>query len=402
MALTKFTDAAGREAWQDESGRVFTEGGTRDTFYNVNDWNTRQTQKYGTSSSSASSTPSYSNTFSKDAGMDFTSIANSLKGFYSGDTAKYEAELSKNAEAIKKASEEAAAAKKAQIPLVQNIYSKLAAELALQMEEEQGVKKQEKTEGIASMDEEAARSGFETGTGFEAAMRRNLADKYDKQIAQVANKWGIQRERLAAEEIKSIKDLEAEAAMAISQGNSEVADINKSLIGIKQNEQSLIQSATINIMNAQNDREAQYQNQIYQNALLDLKERELDLQAQKIQIDAQNAGSKDRVQIVQGGDGEMYVVNLDTGEKTPLGVQGGTDRETQYQQDLSQALKDLDGVPSKDRDAKAKEVQNAFAKAYPDKAGNTATALTKYYGSSTNESVLTNLYNWLSGNSGGF
>lgn len=46
-SLTKFTDAAGREAYKDNAGMVFTEGGNRATNYSVNDWNTRQTEKYG-------------------------------------------------------------------------------------------------------------------------------------------------------------------------------------------------------------------------------------------------------------------------------------------------------------------------------------------------------------------
>lgn len=65
MALTKFTDAAGREAWKDTSGKVFTEGGKRDTFYNVDQWNQRQTQKYGAAkpSTGEGDLPSYLNNF---------------------------------------------------------------------------------------------------------------------------------------------------------------------------------------------------------------------------------------------------------------------------------------------------------------------------------------------------
>lgn len=45
--LTKFTDAAGREAYKDTSGMVFTEGGNRATNYSVDNWNKRQSDKYG-------------------------------------------------------------------------------------------------------------------------------------------------------------------------------------------------------------------------------------------------------------------------------------------------------------------------------------------------------------------
>ena len=53
--MRQFTDAAGRTAWVDANGMVFTEGGTRPTYYNVNDWNERQIKKYGSSGSSSSS-----------------------------------------------------------------------------------------------------------------------------------------------------------------------------------------------------------------------------------------------------------------------------------------------------------------------------------------------------------
>lgn len=47
MALSKFTDSAGREAYKDERGQVFTEGGKTSTGYNESAWNQRQQNKYG-------------------------------------------------------------------------------------------------------------------------------------------------------------------------------------------------------------------------------------------------------------------------------------------------------------------------------------------------------------------
>jgi hypothetical protein len=48
MALTKYKDAAGRDAWLDTStNMVFTEGGGNPTFYNKQDWDARQIKKYG-------------------------------------------------------------------------------------------------------------------------------------------------------------------------------------------------------------------------------------------------------------------------------------------------------------------------------------------------------------------
>ena len=64
MALQKFLDSAGREAYKDDKGMVYTTGGSTATNYNVNDWNTRQSQKYG-SSSSSSSDNNFSNTINQ-------------------------------------------------------------------------------------------------------------------------------------------------------------------------------------------------------------------------------------------------------------------------------------------------------------------------------------------------
>lgn len=49
MAKRLFTDAAGREAYVDENGMVFTEGGNNPTYYTLDDWNARQAKKYGSS-----------------------------------------------------------------------------------------------------------------------------------------------------------------------------------------------------------------------------------------------------------------------------------------------------------------------------------------------------------------
>jgi hypothetical protein len=56
MALKKFIDAAGREAYLDEAtNMVYTEGGNNPTYYDLNSWNTRQSKKYGTTGATSSS-----------------------------------------------------------------------------------------------------------------------------------------------------------------------------------------------------------------------------------------------------------------------------------------------------------------------------------------------------------
>lgn len=47
MALTKFLDSAGREAYKDTQNNVYTEGGKNPTYMDVNQWNQRQLNRYG-------------------------------------------------------------------------------------------------------------------------------------------------------------------------------------------------------------------------------------------------------------------------------------------------------------------------------------------------------------------
>lgn len=67
MAMTAFTDSAGRTAYKDSSGNVYTEGGNRATGYNEAGWNARQSEKYGgsTPSSTGADTGEYSDYLKK-------------------------------------------------------------------------------------------------------------------------------------------------------------------------------------------------------------------------------------------------------------------------------------------------------------------------------------------------
>lgn len=344
MAMQKITDAAGREAYYDSANdRVYTEGGNRDTYYNLKDWNTRQLNKYGAPSSKTNvSAPGSSR--SGSTSQEFSDIYKSLSGMFGND--KLYDSLIGSAESIKASAEEAATKKREQIPVVQNIYSKLAQELKAQFEKETASVEQAKTEDIAAQDEEAARSGFETGTGFEASMRRNLAEKYNAKIDAKADEWQVDRERLASEEVKDIKELEAEAAMLLMQGDTAAADINAQIIGLKNQEAQLISAAASNIMNTADNREKMYYDRLYNDALLDIKERELDLSAQKLKLDASTAGAG-RVQLVTDAEGNMFIVNLDTGEKKPLDLNQGVDlSETQRKEQARAEIVDdiINGV----------------------------------------------------------
>ena len=183
---------------------------------------------------------------------------------------------------LKTMGEEAARRKEEQIPIVTNIYSKLAESLSQQEAEEKETKQKEKTIDIGTQAARAAAAGFSTIEGFKADELRNLAADYDRQVAKIADKYRINREVLAAQEVKDIKDLQAEAEQLRASGLTGAAALTDKIANLKLQEQDLISRAAQAIMNSQDKSEANYWKSLYQDALLGIKEQQLALTAQKI------------------------------------------------------------------------------------------------------------------------
>lgn len=72
MALQVQKDVLGREMWVDQSGKVFTQGGTTPTGYDVSGWNARQQEKYGNGGGDASYEDS--NMFSQQPTIDLNEM----------------------------------------------------------------------------------------------------------------------------------------------------------------------------------------------------------------------------------------------------------------------------------------------------------------------------------------
>jgi hypothetical protein len=157
--------------------------------------------------------------------------------------------------------------------------------------QEQAITEKEKVKELGTQKAAAAAGGFETTSGFEAAQARSLTEDYNTKIGQVADKWGLQLKTLASEEQKSIMDIEAEAEAAVTQGLESKATILMNIASLKKDEQTLLQSAAESIMKADSEAEARAQEKSYNDQLLKLKERELDLTAQKIQLDAASSST---------------------------------------------------------------------------------------------------------------
>jgi len=183
---------------------------------------------------------------------------------------------------LKSMGEEAAKKKEEQIPMVTDIYSKLAQALTQQETEEKTTKETEKTTQVGTQAARAAAAGFSTVEGFKADELRNLANDYDKQVAAIADKYKIDRETLASQEKQSITDLQSEAEQLRASGLTSAATLTEKIANLKLQEEDLTSKAAQAIMNSQDKSEANYWKNLYQDALLGVKEQQLALQAQKI------------------------------------------------------------------------------------------------------------------------
>lgn len=255
------------------------------TVLNIPDGSTQQqTTQQATPTTQSTSTPQTST-------KDYSSIVNSLKGNIGSTFSDSYKALESTASSIEKQAAATAEAKRATIPVVQNIYSQLAETMQKMSQQEQAITEKEKTKTLGTQAAAAAAGGFETTSGFEAAQARSVSENYNTKIGQIADKWGLQLKTLASEEQKSIMDIEAEAEAAVTQGLESKASILMSIASLKKDEQTLLQSAAEAIMKADSEAEARAQEKSYNDQLLKLKERELDLTAQKIQLDAASSST---------------------------------------------------------------------------------------------------------------
>jgi flagellar hook-basal body complex protein FliE len=168
------------------------------------------------------------------------------------------------------------------IPLVQNVYDKLAAQLELRQRREEEYVRQEKTQEMGKQAQAAAAAGFSPTEGFDAALIRNIGKAYDKKLSDLADRYNIEQEKIAAEKSKDVQQVMIEAEKAKQSGLSLLADINVKIASLKQQQDALIRQAAKDILDAKTEQEKLNWQKYYQQALIDLQNRELDLTAEKI------------------------------------------------------------------------------------------------------------------------
>lgn len=225
--------------------------------------------------------------------QDFSDIYRSLEGVLNQGNARTERELAEAKSGIFSAAQAKSNAILGLAPTIRDIYSNLADQLEMQSDREFKAQERTNTRQSAEQTQQAAISGFETGSGYEAAIMRGIEREQGEILGAITEKWGLKQEQLASEQLKDLKTLEVEAADALLQGRRDVAAIIGQIATIRQQGAQLLTQASTAILNATDQRQAQAYQQYYNNQILQLQERELDLTAAKMKLDQQRASSSD-------------------------------------------------------------------------------------------------------------
>lgn len=177
---------------------------------------------------------------------------------------------------------------------VNNIYTALAKQLQASAEREQSMLETEKKQKLGAQKQAAAVGGFDTTSGFEAAQQTVTEKQQNAIIADAADRWQVSKDKLAAEQSKTLQDIETEAAQAIFTGNTQKLQTLTQIAGLKKDQQTLITSAANAILNARTEQEKMALDKWYKGEALKLQQKELDLNAKKLA----QSGSTDKDALV--------------------------------------------------------------------------------------------------------
>lgn len=165
---------------------------------------------------------------------------------------------------------------------VNNIYTALAKQLQASAEREQSMLETEKKQKLGAQKQAAAVGGFDTTSGFEAAQQTVTEKQQNAILADAADRWQVSKDKLAAEQSKTLQDIETEAAQAIFTGNTQKLQTLTQIASLKKDQQTLITSAANAILNARTEQEKMALDKWYKGEALKLQQKELDLNAKKL------------------------------------------------------------------------------------------------------------------------
>lgn len=290
----------------------------------------------------------------------YQNIVNQLKSTWqSPDTSKLD-ELSSKINP-----EEAKNKRLELIPIVEDIYDKLAQKLEKRFATEKARVETEKKWEQGKQAQAAAASGFSSSEGFDAALVRNIGKAYNQKIEDLTEQEGIEQDKLKAEKVKDIKQIQAEAEDAALKGYTLLADINYKIAGLKQQQDTLIAQAARDILNAKTEEEKLNWKKFYENALIDLQNRELELTAEKIKKDLElqerELGLKEKILLDGKSKDELDdIIKLNSFMTDKLNTLGFT--QTDIRNIYSTAKDILEGVDkNKDKLLSKREYEAAYS-----------------------------------------
>lgn len=290
----------------------------------------------------------------------YQNIVNQLKSTWqSPDTSKLD-------ELFSKINPEEAKNKRLElIPIVEDIYDKLAQKLEKRFATEKARVETEKKWEQGKQAQAAAASGFSSSEGFDAALVRNIGKAYNQKIEDLTEQEGIEQDKLKAEKVKDIKQIQAEAEDAALKGYTLLADINYKIAGLKQQQDTLIAQAARDILNAKTEEEKLNWQKFYQNALIDLQNRELELTAEKVkkelELQERELGLKEKALLEGKSKNELDdIIKLNSFMTDKLNTLGFT--QTDIRNIYSTAKDILEGVDkNKDKLLSKREYEAAYS-----------------------------------------
>ena len=223
-----------------------------------------------------------------------------------------------------------------QIPIVSQIYSKLADSLDVNQTAEVTATTTAGEGEVGRQKAALASEGVSAGTGAVMAPVKLAENAVASAVATVLSKYQIQREQYVQEESKSIAELTKQADDYKLQGMTAVSDLSTKLAGLKLQEEQMQQQAAADIAKGESDAEKAAITQQYQSSLLDLKQQQVDntaaIAAAKIQIaQGQLDLSAERLANTQSADTaakqSSTVAGMLLAYKTPGSAQGKSLRQ---------------------------------------------------------------------------
>ncbi|MEM5875575.1 MAG: hypothetical protein QXX45_03345 [Candidatus Aenigmatarchaeota archaeon] len=229
--------------------------------------NRQSGSSYFSSSSSSSSSSSVED--------EYINILNKLRSSIGGLP-----DISQKQEDIKKAYESIASTIEQQIPLISKIYENARQQLEKsQASEEEAVKLEGKKEE-GQIRSALAAEGVLGATGASYYPIKDIEQKTTARIKEVADKYNLKYQDLANQMGKTVSDLTLEAQKFRAQGDIEASNLALKAAQLKLQEQQLLSQAASDILKAKTDLEKQALKNYYDQLILDLRERQLDISSQ--------------------------------------------------------------------------------------------------------------------------